>query len=116
MYNITHKLVEEVLKIRIHKRELSIFNDRIDFVYVSEIGLRNKIINIHEFAHLCKEYMKKSYIYVWSGNGYSKDIGYECSITHFMSGDIKTFKSDTEVGAIFDATYSLINGEVNFGD
>lgn len=33
-----------------------------------------------------------------------------------MCGDLKTFKADTENEAIFYATLSLINGEVNFGD
>lgn len=74
MKYLNKKIIETVLKIKI--TELSIFNDRIDFVYVSEIGLRNKIINIYEFAHLCKEYMKSNYICTWSGNGYNKSIGY----------------------------------------
>lgn len=71
-------------------------------------------INIHEFAHRCKEFLKENWLCVWSGNGFNKSVGYECSIAHFMYGDEKTFKADTEAEAIFAATIAVIKGEVDF--
>lgn len=73
-------------------------------------------INMYEFLHLAKEFMKDQWLCVWSGNGYNKSIGYECSITHFMMGDVKTFKSDTEFEAIMNTLIALDKGEVDFND
>lgn len=112
MTYLTKVLIEEVLSKQISSYRIVENN----IIYNNTINDCEESINIYEFAHLCKEYMKSNYICVWSGNGYNKSIGYECSITHFMCGDLKTFKADTENEAIFYATLSLINGEVNFGD
>lgn len=74
-----------------------------------------RYINMYEFQHLCKEHMKDKYqLCVWSGNGFNKAVGYECSITHFMFGEVITYKADTEFEAIVSALYAVINDEVLF--
>lgn len=73
-------------------------------------------LNKYEFQHMCKELMKENSLCVWSGNGYNKSIGYECSITHFMFGGVKTFKADTEFEAVVNATYALVNYELDFDE
>ena len=107
MRTITHKLVEEVLKIRIHKRELIVFEDRIDFVYctLKESEPRNKIMNIHEFAHRCKTWARDNYFFLRSFYDYEGAFCYISAPEWVDKIDIpKTgFSSDTEPEAIFKA-------------
>ena len=73
-------------------------------------------INMYEFQHLAKEFMKDQWLCVWSGNGWEKETGYVCEITHYMFGDVKTFKGETEFEAIMNTLIALDKGEVNFDD
>ena len=56
---ISKELLETVLELKI-QGDFIVFNDRIDFVYYIDSTLFNKIMNIHELAHKCKEWLENN--------------------------------------------------------
>lgn len=74
-----------------------------------------KTINVCVLINLIKEYMKNNYLMcVWSGNGWEKDSGYVCDITHYMYGEVKQFLGTTELEAVSGALMALENGSIDF--
>jgi hypothetical protein len=66
-------------------------------------------INLSEFIDKCKTWLVKDcHRCVWSGNGWRKLDGYECSITSFYGGDTETFENDKEWKAVLDACYFIV--------
>ena len=109
--------MEEVLDIKSNIISCSISEDGVNINYSLPLGDELKMqtsINKYYFEHLCKEFMKDHNICVWSGNGYLKNRGYSCSITHYMFGEPKTFMAENEFEAVLDDTYAVITHSVDF--
>ena len=69
-------------------------------------------INIHEFAFMCKEWLKNEmHQCIWSGNGYLKFDGYSCTVASFYGGDSTAFLGDTENEAVFNACEDFLKDE-----
>ncbi len=84
-----------------------VFEDRIDFVYctLKESEPRNKIMNIHEFVHICKTWAHSNgywlSVRLYEPNGFN--IVVFSHIHSQLQEDLKEINDKTEPEAVFKA-------------